>query len=640
MEVFWGAEKFIFNDGDTAFDLANRIGGTTLKELSVARINGVTTDVSTVLNDGEEVFFPSFDDAEALKALRLTCCHVFARAVKNIFPTCKLGSCGVKKDEFFYDVDFVSSIQEEDLVKIEEEMHRIIRTGFIVEKEPTTKQDAIGIMASFGEAYKIRILESTPSKMNLVLYRIGGFVDYCGEPLVYSVRSIKAFKLNSIAGAYWKNNNKNKMLTRIYGTAFFKKKNLSEYLKAKAEAQEKNYAKICKRLGYYSVDDKIGKGLPQFFAKGYKVIQTLQRFVEDEEEKAGFSLVKTPCISKAEMFVLSGQTGHYKDKMYSVEAFNLDSDDYVLRPTVCQFHYRLYDSSLKSYRLLPVRFSETATVFRKEASGETKELVRLRQFTVSDGHCFITGEQIESEFRLNFVLSEKIFKTLGLYKNIYCKVEFIGEEREKFKNKILWDKAEKAIKNVFEERNVEYAVENAPVTSCGPRVKFFIKNAYGNDDEIMTFSFDFNASKIFSLHYVNADGKKKNPVVLHRSSIGCYEKIMAALIEKYSGDLPLWLAPEQVRVLSVAERNAESALTLRQELISNGIRATCDVKNDKTGRKVREAVLDKTPYIILVGDKELNGEISVRSLKSSKVVREDKNAFIEKIKKIIIEKTL
>lgn len=641
MEVYSGKEKFILAEGDTVFDMASKIGGTTLKELSVVRINGVVSDANTVLNDGDSVEFASFDDEEALKALRLTCCHIFARAVKNIFPTCKLGSCGVKKDEFFYDVDFVSSVQEEDLIKIEEEMRRIIRTGFIVEKEETTKQKAIEIMSSFGEVYKIRILESLPSKINpLSIYKIGGFVDYCGEPLVYSVRSVKAFRLNSIAGAYWKNNNKNKMLTRIYGTAFFRKKHLSEYLKAKAEAQEKNYAKICKRLGYYSVDEKIGKGLPQFFSKGYKVIQTLQRFVEDEEEKAGFSLVKTPCISKAEMFALSGQTGHYKDKMYSVEAFNGDNEEYVLRPGVCQFHYSLYDASLKSYRLLPVRFSETATVFRKEASGETKELIRLRQFTVSDGHCFLTPEQIESEFRLNFELTAKVFKTLGIYKNLYFSVEFIGEDREKFKNKLLWDKTEKAVRNVFNESGTEYTVENVPVNSCGPRVKFFIKNVYGNEEEIMTFAFDFNASKIFSLHYVNADGKKKNPIVLHRSSIGCYEKILAILIEKYAGNLPLWLSPEQVRVLSVAERNTANALELKEELLSNGIRTACDVKNDKTGRKVREAVLEKTPYIVLVGDKEANGEISVRSLKSSKVARVDKKTFIEKIKKLINEKII
>lgn len=641
MEVFSGEEKFILADGDTAFDLASKIGGTTLKELSVARINGVVSDVSSVLNDGDDVEFLPFTDAEALKALRLTCCHIFSRAVKNIFPTCKLGTCGVKKDEFYYDVDFVSSVHEEDLIKIEEEMRRIIRTGFIVEKEETTKKDAIEIMSSFDEIYKIRILESLSSKINpLNIYKIGGFVDYCGEPLIYSVRSVKAFKLNSIAGAYWKNNNKNKMLTRIYGTAFFKKKHLSEYIKAKTEAQEKNYAKICKRLGYYSVDEKIGKGLPQFFAKGYKVIQTLQRFVEDEEEKAGFSLVKTPCISKAEMFVLSGQTGHYKEKMYSVEAFDSDDEAYVLRPGVCQFHYSLYDSSLKSYRLLPFRVSETATVFRKEASGETKELIRLRQFTVSDGHCFITPEQIESEFRLNFELSVKIFKTLGIYKNVYYRVEFIGEERDKFKNKLLWDKTEKAIRNVFGENGTEYTLENAPINSCGPRVKFFIKNVYGNDEEIMTFSFDFNAGKIFSLHYVNADGKKKNPIVLHRSSIGCYEKIMAILIEKYAGNLPLWLSPEQVRVLSVAERNSENALKLRDEFLLSGIRATCDVRNDKTGKKVREALLEKMPYIVLVGDKEASGEISVRSLKSSKVARVDKKTFIEKIKKLIDEKII
>lgn len=618
----------------TGVAFAEQLGGDVLKNLSVVKVNGVLQDATDYINKGDSVEFLSPSDEDALKALRLTCTQLLAHAVKSLFPTCKLGVCGIKKDEFFYDIDFVTPISEEDLPEIEKEMKRIIKAGFCVEKTLLGKAEAIEKMSEYSELYKIRLLESFPAKEKVKLYKIGGFSDLCSGPLVYAIKSIKAFQLNSIAGAYWKNNNKNKMLTRIYGTAFFKRKNLNEYIKTKREASEKNYAKICKKLGYYYSDDKIGKGLPQFLEKGYKVLNILQRFVEDEEEKRGYTFIKTPCISKAELFEISGQLGHYKDKMYIINSFDSDKEDYVLRPSACPFHYRVFASSLKSYKDLPVRYSETATVFRKEASGETKELIRLRQFTVSDGHTFMSENQIEDEFEKSLDLTQYVLRAIGLEKGVYYVLE--TTDAEKGKSRSLIEKCENAVKKTFENKGIGYIKNSLQLNSDGVKVKIFNRSYYGKEEELLSFSFDFQAGKNFGLSYIDEKGKKKNPIVLHRSSIGCYEKTLATLIERYSGKLPLWLAPEQVRILSVSEKYCESVKELRSELVKNKIRATFDVRNEKTGKKIRDAVLEKVPYVLLVGDKEENGFLSVRNAVGN-VFKMTKEQFIQKISEEIVK---
>ena len=494
------------------------------------------------------------------------------------------------------------------------------------------------MMDNFGEPYKKELINDLPKDAEISFYKQGDFVDLCRGPHMPSTGRIKAFRLTSITGAYWRGDEKNKMLTRIYGTAFEKKSELEEYLAKVEEAKKRDHNKLGRELGLFMTEEVVGQGLPLLMPKGAKMMQILTRFVEDEEERRGFMLTKTPYMAKNDLYRISGHWDHYRDKMFIVGDEN-DPDVLALRPMTCPFQYQIYKNGLKSYRDLPCRYAETATLFRKEASGEMHGLIRVRQFTLSDGHIVCTPDQVEEEFKRCLDLSYYFLDCLGLKEDVTFRFSKRGKsDKAKYiDNDKAWQETEARMKTILDDLGLDYVEADGEAAFYGPKLDVQIKNVYGKEDTLITLQLDFAAGHSFGMTYVDENGEKQVPFVIHRSSIGCYERTLALLIEKYAGAFPLWLAPVQFKVLSVTERSAAYADSVAKELEALGLRPEADNRNEKIGYKIREARLAKVPYIFVVGDKEAEeGTLSVWSRKDgdlgvmkkedafSKVVMEDK----------------
>ena len=548
---------------------------------------------------------------------RHTASHVLAQAVKAIYPTCKLAIGPVIENGFYYDIDFKTPISKDDLGKIEAEMNKIIKGDLPIERFTLSRKDALKMMDNFGEPYKKELINDLPKDAEISFYKQGDFVDLCRGPHLPSTGKIKAFKLTSVTGAYWRGDEKNKMLTRIYGTAFEKKAELEEYLAKVEEAKKRDHNKLGRELGLFMTEEVIGQGLPLLMPKGAKMMQILTRFVEDEEERRGFMLTKTPYMAKNDLYRISGHWDHYRDKMFIIGDEN-DPDVLALRPMTCPFQYQIYKNGLKSYRDLPCRYAETATLFRKEASGEMHGLIRVRQFTLSDGHIVCTPDQIEDEFRRCLDLSYYFLDCLGLKDDVTFRFSKRGKsDKAKYiDNDKAWQETEARMKTILDDLGIDYVEADGEAAFYGPKLDVQIKNVYGKEDTLITLQLDFAAGHSFGMTYIDENGEKQVPFVIHRSSIGCYERTLALLIEKYAGAFPLWLAPVQFKVLSVTERTAEYANAVAKELESMGLRPETDNRNEKIGYKIREARLAKVPYIFVVGDKEAqDGTISVWSRK-------------------------
>lgn len=599
----------------SAFDAAKHISEGLARAAIVCKIDGQLASMDTVIDKdcNFEVF--TFGDEEGRRVYRHTCAHILAQAVKNIYPTVQLAIGPAVENGFYYDFDFKTPISQADFEKIEAEMKNIIKANLPITRSVCSREEAEKLILKMKQTYKAELLADIPEGEEISFYKQGDFIDLCSGPHLTSTGRIKAFKLTSLTGAYWRGNEKNKMLTRIYGTCFEKKADLEEYLQKLEEAKLRDHNKVGRDLGLFMTDENIGQGLPLLMPKGARIIQIMQRFVEDEEQKRGYLLTKTPIMSKNNLFITSGHWDHYKDKMFYIGEEDVDDEILCLRPMTCPLQFTIYKNGLKSYRDLPVRYAETAIEFRKEASGEMHGLTRIRQFTLADGHIVCTPDQLEQEFAGCVDLIKYLMGIFGLENDVtYRFSRWDPKDADKYVGSAQdWDKVEGAMKTILDDLGIKYDEAWGEAAFYGPKLDVQGRNVHGKEDTLFTVQIDFSLATRFDMIYIDENGEKARPLIIHRSSIGCYERTLAMLIEKYNGAFPMWLAPEQVRVLSLTDRTVDNAKEVREKLFALGLRAEADVRSEKLGKKIREAQLDKVPYILIIGDKEAeNGVVAVR----------------------------
>ncbi len=577
-----------------------------------------------------------------LQTLRHSASHVLAQAVKRLYPNTKLAIGPAIDTGFYYDFDTEVTFTQDDLEKIEAEMKKIAKENLKIERFELPRKEALELMKD--EPYKIELINDLPEDEVISFYKQGDFVDLCAGPHVAYTSKIKAYKLLSATGAYWRGNEKNKMLTRIYGTAFATKDELNEHLEKLEEAKKRDHNKLGRELELFTTSDVIGQGLPILLPKGARIIQLLQRFVEDEEQKRGWQLTKTPFMAKSDLYKISGHWDHYRDGMFVLGDPESDKEVFALRPMTCPFQYQAFLNRGRSYRDLPMRLNETSTLFRNEASGEMHGLIRVRQFTISEGHLMCTPEQLADEFKGCLELAIYMLKTLGLYEDVsYRFSQWDPDDREKYiGTDEQWDEAQGMMKEILDGLEIPYVIGVGEAAFYGPKLDIQIKNVHGKEDTLITIQIDQMLAEKFGMEYVDKDGTRKNPYIIHRTSIGCYERTLALLIEKYAGAFPLWLAPVQIKLLPIADRHLDYVYEVKKELEKSGIiRVEIDDRSEKIGYKIREAQLEKVPYMILVGDKDIeNDVISVRSRKDGDIGSMKIEEFISKALDEINNKTL
>ena len=568
-----------------------------------------------------------------LQTLRHSASHILAQAVKRLFPDTKLAIGPAIDTGFYYDFDTEHTFTPEDLEEIEKEMKKIVKENLKIERFELPRQEALELMKE--EPYKIELINDLPEGEVISFYKQGDFCDLCAGPHVAYTSKVKAYKLLSATGAYWRGNEKNKMLQRIYGTAFAKKDELEEYLTQLEEAKKRDHNKLGRELELFTTSDVIGQGLPILLPKGARIIQTLQRFVEDEEQKRGWQLTKTPLMAKSDLYKISGHWDHYQDGMFIMGDEENDKEVFALRPMTCPFQYQAFLNRGRSYRDLPMRLNETSTLFRNEASGEMHGLIRVRQFTISEGHLMCTPEQLEEEFKGCLELTNFMLKTLGLYEDVtYRFSQWDHEDTEKYiGTPEQWDEAQGVMKKILDHLEIPYKIGIGEAAFYGPKLDIQIKNVHGKEDTLITIQIDQMLAEKFGMEYVDKDGIKKNPYIIHRTSIGCYERTLALLIEKYAGAFPESLAPVQVKLLAIADRHLDYIYEIKKQLEAAGIvRVEIDDRSEKIGYKIREAQLEKIPYMLVIGDKDIeNNTVSVRSRKDGDIGAMSIGEFIEKI---------
>lgn len=582
-------------------------------------------------------------DMELEKA-RHSLAHVLAKALVKLYPETKLTIGPAIEDGFYYDIDLSHSITPDEFKAIEKQMQEIINKGEEFKRVVVPKAEALKLFKD--NQYKTQIINELPENEEVSLYYLGDdFFDLCRGPHVENCRKLQNFgyKIHSINGAYWRGNEKNKMLQRVYCYAFKSKKELADYVAMLEEARKRDHNKLGRELELFTTVDYIGQGLPILLPRGAKIIQIMQRFVEDEEAKRGWQLTKTPFMAKSDLYKISGHWDHYKDGMFVLGDEKKDDEVFALRPMTCPFQYQAYLNKSRSYKDLPLRYDETSTLFRNEASGEMHGLIRVRQFTISEGHLMCRPDQLEQEFKNCLELAIFMLKTLGLYEDAsYRFSQWDENDKEKYiGTKEQWDEAQSTMKKILDHLEIPYVVGIGEAAFYGPKLDIQIKNVFGKEDTLITIQIDQMLAEKFGMEYTDKDGSKKNPYIIHRTSIGCYERTLAYLIEKYAGAFPLWLAPEQVKVLSLTERNNDYALSIKNKLFDLGFRVEADIRNEKIGYKIREASALKIPYLIIVGDEEeKNNTISIRGRgfeNKSGLILED---FIERLKNEINSKKI
>ena len=606
-----------YEDGSSVITVAKSLGAGLYKAACLAKIDGEICDLRTVLTKDCEVEILTFDDDEAKKTFWHTCSHVLAQAVKRLYPDVKLAIGPAVDGGFYYDFDSEVNFTPEILEKIEKEMKKIVKENLFLEKVEMSPEEALALMEEKGEIYKIELIKEHADKGEPIsFYRQGEFLELCAGPHIPDTSRIKAFKLTSCTGAYWRGDSKNKMLQRIYGTAFTKAADLEEHLAKIEEAKKRDHNKLGRELEIFTTVDYIGQGLPIMLPKGTHIVQTLQRFVEDEEKRRGWVRTKTPLMAKSDLYKISGHWDHYKDGMFVMGEEETDDEVFALRPMTCPFQYQAYLNRARSYRDLPMRLGETSTLFRNEASGEMHGLIRVRQFTISEGHLMCTPEQLEDEFKSCLELAIYMLKTLGLYEDVsYRFSQWDPADTEKYIGTTeQWDEAQGMMGRILDNLGIEYKIGIGEAAFYGPKLDIQIKNVHGKEDTLITIQIDQMLAEKFGMEYVAPDGTKKNPYIIHRTSIGCYERTLALLIEKYAGAFPVWLAPEKVRIMPIADRHQDAAYAVKEALFKAGIDdVTVDTRSEKLGYKLREAQLEKIPYMLVVGDKEAEeGTVSVR----------------------------
>lgn len=601
--------------GSTPADIAKSISEGLYRNALIAKVNGELVDLTRPIDGDCTLEILTYRDEEGKRAYRHTAAHILAQAIKNVYPAAQLAIGPATNVGFYYDVDLPFSVTMDELAAVENEMNEIIAADLPIERKVVTRKAAMSQMQGFNEVYKMQLIEELPKRSQITLYKQGNFIDLCRGPHLTSTGKVKHIKLTQLAGAYWKGDEHNKMLTRIYGVAFEKKSELDEYLQKLEDAKKRDHNKLGRDMGLFMTEERIGQGLPLFMPKGAKMMQTMQRFIEDEEERRGYMLTKTPYMAKSDLYKLSGHWDHYRDKMFIIGDEVMDDEVLALRPMTCPFQYMIYKNGLKSYRDLPCRYTETSTLFRKEASGEMHGLIRIRQFTLADAHIICTPEQLEDEFKNVLDLCTYVLDTLGFREDVTFRFSrWDPKDKDKYiYEPKMWKAAEDQMKRILDDLGVEYTEAEGEAAFYGPKLDIQTKNVYGKEDTLITLQVDMFLAEKFDMTYIDENGEKKTPYIIHRSSIGCYERTLAMLIEKYGGAFPLWLSPEQVRVLSLTGRTADKAKELELALKAKGILATSDNRNEKIGYKIREAQMDKVPYMLILGDKEAeSGNVSVR----------------------------
>ena len=605
-----------FPAGISAYEAAKEISMGLARNACAAKINGKNADLRDTLNEDCELEILTFDDEYGKWTFRHTASHIMAQAVKRLYPDAKLAIGPAVDDGFYYDFDVETKFTSEDLAKIEAEMKKIVKEDIKLERSYKSRNEAVEFFKEKNEPYKVELAEDIPEGEDISFYTQGEFTDLCAGAHLMSTGAVKAFKLTSATGAYWRGDSSKKMLCRVYGTAFPKASELEAHLNMLEEAKKRDHNKLGRELELFTTVDIIGQGLPIMLPKGAKIIQILQRFVEDEEARRGWQLTKTPYMAKRELYKLSGHWDHYLDGMFVLGDPNDETKEcFALRPMTCPFQYQAYLNRARSYRDLPLRYDETSTLFRNEDSGEMHGLIRVRQFTISEGHLMCTPDQLEQEFRGCLELAIYMLKTLGLYEDVsYRFSQWDPNDRDKYiGTPEQWDEAQGVMKKILDHLEIPYKIGIGEAAFYGPKLDIQIKNVYGKEDTLITIQIDQMLAEKFGMEYVDRDGVKKNPYIIHRTSIGCYERTLALLIEKYAGAFPMWLAPVQVKLLTIADRHCDYAYDIKRRLEEKGIRVELDDRNEKIGYKIREARLQKVPYMLIIGDNEVeNGTLSVR----------------------------
>ena len=608
-----------YEAGITAAEVAKDLGMGLYKSSCACRVDGAVCDLRTPLEGDCALDILTFEDEAGKRAFWHTASHILAEAVKRLYPAAKLAIGPAVDNGFYYDIELPEALTPEDLTKLEAEMKKIVKADEEITRFTLPQAEAEKLMEDANEDYKLELIREHAGKGDeLSFYRQGDFTDLCAGPHLLSTGAVKAIKLTQCTGAYWRGDSTKQQLTRVYGVAFPKASMLEEHLAQMEEAKKRDHNILGRQLGYFTTSELIGQGLPILLPNGARVIQLLQRFVEDEEQKRGWLLTKTPYMAKNDLYKLSGHWDHYQDGMFVLGDPEKDSEVFALRPMTCPFQYQAYLSKQRSYRDLPLRYNETSTLFRNEASGEMHGLIRVRQFTISEGHLMCRPDQLEDEFKRCLELAIYMLKTLGLYEDVsYRFSKWDPDDREKYiGTPEQWDEAQGVMKKILDHLEIPYVEGIGEAAFYGPKLDIQIKNVFGKEDTLITIQIDQMLAEKFGMEYVDADGQKKNPYIIHRTSIGCYERTLALLIEKFAGALPLWLMPTQVMVLPISERHHDYAAKVAEALENAGLRVENDTRNEKIGYKIREAQLQKIPYMLVVGDKEAEeGMVSVRSRK-------------------------
>ena len=618
----------------SVYEIAADLSEGLARAACAGEVNGSVVDLRTVIDSDASLNIVTANDAEGLRVIRHTASHVLAEAVKRLFPQAKVTIGPAIEDGFYYDFD-AEPFSREDLDRLEDEMKKIIKEGHELTRFTLPRDEAVKFMQEKGEPFKVELIQDLPEDAEISFYDQGGFVDLCAGPHLMSTKGIKAFKLISSSMAYWRGDASKARLQRIYGTAFNKKEELTAYLEKLEDAKRRDHNRLGREMELFTTVDVVGQGLPLFMPKGTKMIMKLQRWIEDLEDKEwGYVRTRTPLMAKSDLYKISGHWDHYKEGMFVLGDEEKDKEVFALRPMTCPFQYYVYKNSQRSYRDLPYRMSETSTLFRNEDSGEMHGLTRVRQFTITEAHNVIRPDQAEEEIRNCLHLTLYILKTLGLQDEVTFRLsKWDPNNREKYLgDEAYWETTQNALRQVLIEENLPFVEADGEAAFYGPKIDTQAKNVYGKEDTMCTVQLDCAIAENFDMYYIDQNGDKIRPYIIHRTSLGCYERTLAWLIEKYAGKFPTWLCPEQVRVLPISEKYEEYAQKVKKELEANGVDVTVDGRPEKIGFKIREARLARLPYMLVVGEQEQSQElVSVRSRFAGDEGQKPLSEFIEQI---------
>ncbi len=632
-----------YGEAKTVYEIAKDISEGLARAACAGELNGEIVDLRTEIHQDADLSIITASEEEGLKVIRHTAAHVMAEAVKRLFPNAKVTIGPAIADGFYYDFD-AEPFSREDLDKIEAEMKKIIKEGHEIKRFTLPKEEAIAFMKEKDEPFKVELIEELPADAVISFYDQGGFTDLCAGPHLMNTKGIKAYKLISSSMAYWRGDSEKARLQRIYGTAFNKKDELNEHLEKLEDAKRRDHNRLGREMGIFTTVDVIGQGLPLFTPKGTKMIMKLQRWIEDLEEKEwGYVRTRTPLMAKSDLYKLSGHWDHYKDGMFVLGDEETDKEVFALRPMTCPFQYYVYKNEQHSYRDLPYRMGETSTLFRSEDSGEMHGLTRVRQFTISEGHLIVRPDQMVEEFKGCLALAKHCLQTLGVEEDVtYHLSKWDPDNRKKYIGEPeVWEETQQHMRDILNELEIDFVEDTGEAAFYGPKVDINARNVYGKDDTMITIQWDALLAEQFDMYYIDQNGEKVRPYIIHRTSLGCYERTLAWLIEKYAGKFPTWLCAEQVRVLPISEKYESYANSVQKELLRNGIDATTDNRSEKIGFKIREARLDKLPYMLVVGQKEEEeGTVSVRSRFAGDEGSRPLKEFIDAIKMEIDSKEI